>query len=281
MRFVQVSDIHIVSGGQPLHGLDPVRRFKDCVADINAHSEDLDFCVITGDLCDRGDLDSYKVLAKLLKRLKVPYHLLVGNHDRREAFSQAFPEVPRDPNGFVQYQVDTPSGVFLFLDSVDEGNNSGLYCEPRQAWLAERLADAGDRPVYVFMHHPPFDIGFPSLDRMKLVDGEGFRELLEGSGSVKHLFFGHVHRPLSGSWGTIPFSALPGTNHQIATDFESVWPMPYSHGPAAYAFVHLEGDQTTVHLNHYLDDYPRRSEDKEWFERPKTWRDKLRMKRRR
>ena len=275
MRFVQVSDLHIVPNGQKLHGLDPVRRFKQCIADINTHAESVEFCVITGDLCDQGDPESYKLLRKLLKGLKLPYHLMVGNHDRREDFFKVFPAAARDRAGFVQSELVTDSGVFLFLDSVDEGEHAGVYCERRRAWLSERLEQAGERPVYVFMHHPPFEIGFPSLDRMALNDGERFRELLESTGQVRHLFFGHVHRPVSGSWGSVPFSALPGTNHQIATDFEMVTPMPYSHGPAAYAIVDLEDNRTLVHLNHFLDDYPRRNDARVWEERKVGWLYKL------
>lgn len=275
MRFVQVSDLHLVSDGQKLHGLDPVRRFKRCIADINTHAHRLDFCVITGDLCDRGDRESYEILREMLKDLKLPCHLMMGNHDRRDNFFEVFPTAAKDPYGFAQGELATDSQVFLFLDSVDEGEHAGLYCERRQAWLSERLEQAGERPVYVFMHHPPFDIGFPSLDRMKLCDGERFREILESTGQVRHLFFGHVHRPLSGSWGSVPFSALPGTNHQIATDFEMREPMPYSHGPPAYAIVDLHGDRTLVHLNHFLDDYPRRNEARVWEPRKVGWFEKL------
>jgi hypothetical protein len=56
-----------------------------------------------------------------------------------------------------------------------------------------------------------------------------------------------VHRPVSGSWQGIPFSALPGTNHQIAADFETVSPIPYEHSPSAYGIVHVDAEQTTVH----------------------------------
>ena len=264
MRFVQISDIHLVAHGEGLHGLDPVLRFKQCISDINALASQIEFCVITGDLADRGDRASYELLRSLLMALEVPCHLLIGNHDRRAPFVEVFPEVARDPAGFVQRALVTDSGVFLFLDTVEEGAHGGRYCEAREAWLSEQLSAAGERPVYVFMHHPPFDIGFPSLDRMKLADGARFRTLLTSSGRVRHLFFGHVHRPLSGSWGSIPFSALPGTNHQIATDFEMRSPMPYSHGPPAFAIVDVDEARTLVHLHHFLHDYPRRNEARVW-----------------
>lgn len=80
------------------------------------------------------------------------------------------------------------------------------------------------------MHHPPFDIGIPSLDRIKLDGTEAFAAVLCESADIRHLFLGHVHRPVSGSWRGIPFSALPGTNHQIAADFAAGTPIPYEHG---------------------------------------------------
>ena len=262
MRFVQITDTHLVPRGQFLHGLDPLQRLEDCIADINQHSNNLRFCVITGDLTDRGDIESYGLLREILQGLKIQYHLMLGNHDRRETFLKSFPEAPQDDNGFVQFKIDTTEGVLVFLDTLDEGKSSGIYCEPRCRWLADRLTEAGDQPVYLFMHHPPFDIGFPSLDRMKLDHADSFAAVLETNSNIRHLFFGHVHRALSGSWRNIPFSALPGTNHQIATDFKSVTPMPYSHGPAAYAFVHLDHDFNLIHLHNYLDDNPCRISDK-------------------
>ena len=264
MRFVQITDIHLVPHGQLLHGLDPVERFEKSIADINQYSDDLQFCVITGDLTDRGDIPSYQILREILQDLKIPYHLILGNHDRREAFLKIFPKVPQDSNGFVQYKIDLAEGLLIFLDTLDEGKNSGVYCERRGQWLRQHLHEAADRPVYLFMHHPPFNIGFPSLDRMKLDNAEDFADILGTNSNIRHLFIGHVHRPLSGSWRNIPFSALPGTNHQIATDFKSVTPMPYSHNPAAYAFVHLDDDCSLVHLHNYLEHYPRRLGDESW-----------------
>ncbi len=262
-RFAHITDLHVVPRGDTLHGLDSIGRVEDCIADINRHREQLSFCVFTGDLVDRGDHESYGVLRELLQTLTVPYHLILGNHDRRRAFYAIFPEQPRDPNGFLQFRVQTRDTVMLFLDTLDEGRSAGAYCRSRQRWLAERLAEAAGLPVYVFMHHPPFDIRMPSLDRMKLDDGNRLAEVL-GSGDVRHLFFGHVHRSLSGSWHGIPFSALPSTNHQIATDFETVSPMPYSHGPPAYAFVELREQFVLVNQHPYLHQHPRRLPDGTW-----------------
>ena len=98
---------------------------------------------------------------------------------------------------------------------------------------------------------------------MKLSDGARFQDLLESAGNVRHLFFGHVHRPLSGVGERAVLGAArhePSDRH----NFEMVAPMPYSHGPPAYAIVDVEAERTLVHLSHFLDDYPRRNAERIW-----------------
>ena len=102
------------------------------------------------------------------------------------------------------------------------------------------------------MHHPPFEIRIPSLDRIRLTRPEKLAGVLAGRRSIRHLFFGHVHRPVSGTWRGIPFSALPATVHQVPLDFETYEPVPYSLDPPAYAVIFLEPEQTLVHLHEYL-----------------------------
>ena len=51
-------------------------------------------------------------------------------------------------------------------------------CNLRLKWLQEELISAGKQPVYIFMHHPPFDIGLPYVDKIKLFEFEDFGEIL-------------------------------------------------------------------------------------------------------
>ena len=93
-------------------------------------------------------------------------------------------------------------------------SSAGLYDAPRRAWLAAELAKADGAPVYLFLHHPPFDTGHALVDLIKLDDTEAFFDLLNGH-DIRHMFFGHAHRTISGQWRGIPFSALPSLNHHL------------------------------------------------------------------
>ena len=264
MRLVQISDLHMTPSGQRLHGLDPAARLRACVADINRQAGDAQLCIATGDLTEKGETDAYEVVRACLDELTMPYCLLIGNHDHRGRFRQAFPEVPTDESGFVQYSRQLGDAVQLCLDTVEAGSHAGSYCEQRCEWLANELAKWTDRAVYLFMHHPPFPIGLPGLDVIRLLESTGIESVLRQAPQVRHIFFGHVHRPVSGAWNGVPFSALPGTLHQVALEFDEPPFIVYSHERPGYALIDLRKGQTIVHLQDFSDTGPRRNRQNTW-----------------
>lgn len=253
MKFIQIADPHVVPDGERLHGLDPRERLEACIADINANHADAELCVVTGDVAHRGEAEAYAVFRECIAKLTVPWRLMIGNHDDREIFKQAFPETACDPNGFVQSSFNTSAGRFILLDTAEPGVHWGSFCEQRAAWLREELDAAGEEPVYLFMHHPPFEVYLPSIDNLRLRETGPLCAVLAGRSSIRHMFLGHVHRPIAGSWKGIPYTALRGTNHQTALDFNAVSPIPKSHEQPAYGIGFLNGETIAFHLHDYMD----------------------------
>jgi len=103
------------------------------------------------------------------------------------------------------------------------------------------------------MHHPPFDVNIPSLDDIGLLDKQPFAAAVAGFANIRHLFFGHAHRPIAGSWRGIPFTTMRGTNHGVEFDLETRGHVPKNHEPAAYAVVWLEADRVLVHFHDYME----------------------------
>ncbi len=253
MKLIQVSDLHFVPPGTRLYGLDPRARLEAAIADINTHHGDAELCLFTGDLADHGAPEAYGALRETLAALRIPYRLTIGNHDDRDAFLRAFPEAPRDENGFVQMVVSNGAGDIVVLDTHEPGQVSGSFCAKRQTWLKAQLAEAAGRQVTLFMHHPPLDIGIPALDRIGLADKQGFADALSGADNIRHIFFGHVHRPVSGSWRGIPYASLRSLVHQVPFDLVTEHPVPYDHAPPAYNVIFLNRDDTVVHHHEFLD----------------------------
>lgn len=256
MKFIHITDFHLVAPGERLWGLDPHDRLSRCLDDIARWHGDAEFCVMSGDLADRDYKSAYEWLARRLESFPLRMFLMVGNHDEREAFARAFPHVERDRNGFIQYAHETPQGVFLFLDTLKGPVSEGEYCPARREWLARQLEGAKDQPAWIFMHHPPFDVGIPYMDRIKLEEPDAFAEVISSHPDIRHIFFGHIHRAAYVSWHGIPCTCLPGTNHQVPLDRESIGGTPYSVEPPMYGVVLIDGGQTTVHFEACLDRTP-------------------------
>ncbi|WP_260426618.1 phosphodiesterase [Burkholderia sp. Bp9142] len=255
MKIIHITDVHLVPPGQQLFESDPQERLHACLAHVATHHADANMCIMTGDLAHDGDEEAYVVLRDALRNFPVPVRLVVGNHDDRRKFRNVFPDAEADEHGFIQSYADTPAGRFIFLDTKQDGTHAGWYCEKRQAWLDARLGEAAGKPAYLFMHHPPFRIHLQSMDTIMLRNPEAFAAVVERH-NIGHVFFGHVHRPVSGMWRNIPFSTLAGLNHQTALDFAESG-IVTSLEPPAYSIAFFNDTGLVIHNHEFLDRSPR------------------------
>lgn len=253
MKFIHLTDLHLTTPGTALNGGNPSDRLDVCLRDIESWHSDAEFCVLSGDLSEFSEPEAYNWLRDRLKSFPIPCFLMIGNHDDRNVFQSAFPNHAKDFSGFVQHVHTTGDQVFIFLDTVKDGKDvhEGQMCPDRLSWLKEQLISAGDKPCYLFMHHPPFDIGIPYVDNIKLVETKEFAATLENGRNIRHIFFGHVHRMTYVNWRGISFTSLPSLNHQIPLIAASV-DGEFCNEPPAYSVVLVEPEQLTVHFNTFL-----------------------------
>lgn len=258
MKIIQITDLHIAPPGLLYHGVPARERFEAAIRSVQTEHGDADLVVITGDLTARSQTAAYEEFRAGLANLHLPYRLLLGNGDHRARFRAVFPEVPVDENGFVQSVLDTDVGRLVFLDTLDRsGPQDGTLCEKRLAWLSDRIAEANGRPLYLFMHHPPFRVGMERLDRMALRDGDALAAVLANA-DVRHMFFGHLHRTIAGSWRGIPISVCPSTVAQIALRLTSSDQRNGSvFEPPLYSIALIAADQVIVHFHDFLYQGPR------------------------
>ncbi|WP_310621248.1 phosphodiesterase [Flexibacterium corallicola] len=213
LKAIWMSDPHFMQEGDVM-GHDPRVRLQAAVDHINRHHVDASYCIISGDMVNRGTHADYGALRKLLNKLEVPFLPMVGNHDERELFRTMLPLPKSCMADFVQYSISTSDGLIVCLDTQKNLSDAGEFCEERLAWLQDTLQKAADIPVYIFMHHPPMSLGLPMQDTANMENGDDFLELLSKYDSVKYLFIGHVHRPISGTVRGIPFSTMRSILYQ-------------------------------------------------------------------
>ena len=88
LKFIVISDTHIVPKNQRCNGLDSAERLNLAIESINKDHPDADFCIHAGDIRDRGDIESYERFHKIIQKLKIPLYLTIGNHDHRNNFKK-------------------------------------------------------------------------------------------------------------------------------------------------------------------------------------------------
>ncbi len=253
LKFIHLTDTHLVKRGELLYQLDPVLRLRAAIDNINVEHADAAFAMITGDLAHWGEPAAYQALREELSRLVLPVHLLIGNHDDRVAFCDSFPETGTLNGAYVQYSFVAGGYRHIALDSNEPGVSWGIFCSERARWLDEQLA-ADEQLAFLYIHHPPFPVGIAAMDRISLRTSDELRQVvLRHRAKIRHIFFGHLHRPVSGSWMGIPVSTLRGTNHQVALVLGETERVPGSHEPPQYAVVLASADAVVVHAHDFGD----------------------------
>ncbi|GAA0769407.1 phosphodiesterase [Erythrobacter ramosus] len=220
----QMTDIHV--GFAPDERPEELNliRFRATLARLLNGPNRPDLLVLSGDITDHGDLESFAKTAELLKDCPCPIIPLVGNHDSRAGLLSAFPQVAPAEGGFLHYVVEAPLGLrIICLDTLEDGRHGGAFCEARAEWLAARLAEAPDTPTLIFMHHPPVVAGIdwmdPAPDEPWIIR---LREVLEGQHQVQAIHCGHLHRQITTQVAGIPLGVTPSVAPLVAMDLNPI-----------------------------------------------------------
>lgn len=220
----QMTDIHVGFAPDEKPEELNLTRFRATLKRVIEGPNRPDLLVLSGDITDHGDAESFSKTVALLADCPIPILPMVGNHDCREGLLGAFPQVVPAEGGFLHYVVDAGLGLrIICLDTLEDGRHGGAFCEARAAWLAARLAEAPDTPTLIFMHHPPVVAG---IDWMDPAPGEGWitrlHDVLEGQSQVVAIHCGHLHRQISTRFAGIPLGVTPSVAPLVAMDLTPI-----------------------------------------------------------
>ena len=184
-RFVLLSDTHVgaTTGEEDL---------RAAVRDINALTN-VEFVILSGDVTEYGSRAYLQLAREILGGLKLPLHVVPGNHDTKWSESGAtdFSRI------FGGERFNFEFGGFRFL-GLHEGPvmkmGDGFWSPQDVRWLAESLQKLPDpqQPV-IFVTHYPLDDGianwFEVLDLLKRYNTQ-FVLCGHGHANHKYLFEG-------------------------------------------------------------------------------------------
>lgn len=203
LMIAHITDFHVGRVIETDRGpVDLHDRMLQAVAHLKRLDPQPDLVMLTGDLSNHGREKDYLRVREALRELEMPIYIVPGNHDRRQALREIFPDHRYFPNQgkFLHYTLEDYPLRIIALDTLSPGEHTGRLCEARLAWVDARLQEAPHRPTAIFMHHPPFKTGMPYPDRLWCENGPAFGEIVARHPQIEAVICGHVHRDVVVGW---------------------------------------------------------------------------------
>ena len=232
-RFAYISDSHLYDRKLNERFVNALLRAVD---DVNALDPQPDFVFYGGDLAQLGQPKELELGAQILKNVKAPIRMMVGEHDWyfdlgekwRELFGQ--PQYSFDHKGvhcvvlnsvvekdFWSARKLTPMERMKTVAGLDNGVQSPFTVgDDGRSWLQKDLAKVpASTPLIVFSHSPLYKLYKPW--NFWTDDAEQVQSILRKFQNVT-VIHGHTHQVLSNRIGNISFHGLLST----------AWPWPYA-----------------------------------------------------
>lgn len=256
MLLAQISDMHVVAGRKLLGRIDTAGCLERAVSHLNRLRPRPDFVLATGDLVDDSSLEAYRLLRRMLDGLTMPYAVMPGNHDDRERLREIFgDQTPFAPDGeFLQFTLEELPLRIIALDTIVPGDEAGVLCAERLAWLAARLAEQPERPTLVAMHHPPFVSGIEAMDSINCANSAALGDVVSRHPNIERIICGHIHRPITVRWSGTVVTSAPSTAHQVFLDLTPEAPVKWiAEPPACHLHYWQPATGLATHLSYIVD----------------------------
>ena len=246
LRVIQISDPHVVVPPGKLSGridsLDLLKRAVARIEQVLPKVGPVDALLITGDVSENGDGESYAAFVEAISILGLPILAIPGNHDRREPFRDAFSDMQDLPaKGRINWSRVINGVHMIGLDTLVEGQGGGVVDEDSLSFLEDCLNQAGKAPVLLALHHPPFNCGIEFMDAIGLAGSDRLTVIVENSAADIRVVCGHVHTAITANIGPATVLSAPSICTTFDVDFRSDAPVGFTTQPGGF-MLHIWDD---------------------------------------
>jgi 3',5'-cyclic AMP phosphodiesterase CpdA len=241
-RFLLLSDAHVVAPGSLVSGrLDTPALLRGAIDALRARMLAIgpfDAALVLGDVSDDGSAESYALAREEFARLDLPVFAIPGNHDARAAFRASFADMPGMPGeGLLDWVQDVGGTRVVGLDSLVEGQGAGELRPESLALLSRTIAEAGESPVLLALHHPPLRTGIQFMDAIGLRNPEDLAVVLADASCPVRVVSGHVHAVHAGMIGSGLAITVPSLCSAFALDRRDDASVGFMTGPTGCATI--------------------------------------------
>ena len=200
IKFVQATDVHYSKDSDYKNQV-----LKSFVNDVN-NLQGISFVVFTGDNIDHPKEEDLIAFIKHANKLKVPYYMVMGNHDVFKSGNlskRRYNEVLRGHHlGWFRrswnYEFHKKGYTFLVVDGAKEviPGPVGYYRADTLAWVDKQLSKNKRHPVIICQHFPILnspEFGKARLKTHETYQPEKYYEVLDKHDNVLAIISGHFH----------------------------------------------------------------------------------------
>ncbi|MDX7990233.1 metallophosphoesterase [Xenorhabdus littoralis] len=196
MKVIHLTDLHLTgSRDQKLFDVNPYDNLDFVCDEIMRikNITDIELIIISGDISNDGDIDSYKYFFKKMESLNTPYIAILGNHDLKDNFDIVLKE-EKTKNLITSREYNNKNWYITSVDTVVEGEDYGFISEDNLAELERTIIANNNVNIAVFTHHHAIPVDTPIVDSCMLNNASALLELCEKY-KVKFIGSGHAHTP--------------------------------------------------------------------------------------
>ncbi|NSY19945.1 metallophosphoesterase [Neorhizobium sp. AL 9.2.2] len=218
--FIHITDLHVGNPSVADSHLfsDTSATLSRVLALIGSMDQKPQFIIASGDLTNRGDVESYRQLRSLMAATDVPVVYAIGNHDTRAGFYQGMLDRTNDLDAPYDHDQVIGGIHIVTLDTTTPGEIGGSLTPAQFAWLAQALDRHGDLPKLIVAHHAPVLGDAVPWDHWRTIEFSQSQQLagvLKGR-NILGILSGHIHHDRFSSWHGIP--VIVGMGQHAATD---------------------------------------------------------------
>jgi hypothetical protein len=184
--------------------------YDEIIGKVNASQAD--FFVDLGDTTRVGGASEYADTQAVLNKLKVPYHMVIGQHD----IVGNGQEIWQEYYGPTYYSWDYENAHFVALDDVTDPN---VFSEVELSWFQRDLSSSSKNLKFVFLHVPPRcpfvsaeELGFTGPLSNERIDK--FIDIAKKY-KVSKIYAAHIHNYLNYAISGIPITVTGGAGGPI------------------------------------------------------------------
>ncbi|WP_237387226.1 metallophosphoesterase family protein [Xenorhabdus sp. Sc-CR9] len=194
MKVIHLSDIHLTKNrNEKMFDVNPYKNFDFVCQEICRikNLTQIELIVVSGDISDNGDIESYRYFLTKMDSLKTPYIAILGNHDLKDNFDIAFNE---KKSGYIITSGDyqNENWHIISVDTVVEKEDYGFITENNLIELERKIINNNGINTAVFMHHHAIPVNTPIVDSCMLNNANSLLTICEKY-KVKFIGSGHAH----------------------------------------------------------------------------------------